>query len=256
MPVHDWTRLDPGMFHSFHILWVAALGARLNDLLPVGYYALAEKKSHGLEPDVLALDVGGRSGNGTGNGAAPAAGRSPGGLNLKTAPPRVEVTLTRPGGYAHRVVAVRRTENDRVVAMIEFVSPGNKSSAHAIRAFVDKAVEFLERGVHVHVIDLFPPTARDPHGIHGAIWDAYAGTESPPLTRPLTVAAYAAGDPDQAFVQSVAVGDPLPDLPLILEPDLYIYVPLESTYTAAFGGFPRHLRDVLTATAGEGRHGT
>jgi hypothetical protein len=249
--------MEAGMFHSFHVLWVATLGMRLNEILPPAYYALAEKKSHGLEPDVLTLGLGERSGNGVGNGHPPAAGRSSGGgLNLKTAPPKVEITLTKPGGYAQRVIAVRRTEGDSVVAMVEIVSPGNKASAHAIRAFVDKAVEFLEFGVHVHVIDLFPPTARDPRGLHGAIWDAYAGTESPPLTKALTLAAYAAGDPDQAFVQSVAVGEPLPDLPLILEPDLYINVPLEATYMTAFGGFPRHLRDVLSVPAGEGRHGT
>src|SRR5207248_2755294 len=31
MPVHDWTRVDAGAFHSFHTTWVALLGVRLNE---------------------------------------------------------------------------------------------------------------------------------------------------------------------------------------------------------------------------------
>ncbi|MBO0699258.1 MAG: DUF4058 family protein [Zavarzinella sp.] len=258
MPVHDWTRVDAGIFHSFHVTFVALLGIRLNEILPPDYYALAEKKSHGLEPDVLTLDVGGSGGgNGTGNGSPVRGGGSPGGgLSLATAPPKVEVALSRPTGYPQRVLAIRERADDRVVAMIEVVSPGNKASQHGFRAFVDKAVEFLARGVHVHVIDLLPPTPRDPRGIHGAVWDAYAETESPPLSKPLTVASYAAGEPERAFVTSVAVGDVLPDLPLILESDLYVPVPLEGTYMAAFAGFPRRWRDVLTAGTGGSGHGT
>lgn len=58
-----------------------------------------------------------------------------------------------------------------MVAVIEIVSPGNKSSRHALEAFVTKIADFLTQGVHVLVIDLLPPTRRDPQGIHGAIWD-------------------------------------------------------------------------------------
>src|SRR6266511_2779502 len=58
----------------------------------------------------------------------------------------------------------------RVVCVIEIVSPGNKGSRSALRAFVEKTAEFLRQGVNVLVIDLFPPSARDPQGIHKAIW--------------------------------------------------------------------------------------
>ena len=40
MPVHDWSRVDAGIFHGFHTLWVTALNNALNDgLLPRDYYA-------------------------------------------------------------------------------------------------------------------------------------------------------------------------------------------------------------------------
>src|SRR5437764_3248754 len=59
----------------------------------------------------------------------------------------------------------------QVICMIEIVSPGNKGSRNALRSFVEKTVEFLRQGVHVLVVDLFPPSVRDPQGIHKAIWD-------------------------------------------------------------------------------------
>ncbi len=38
---------------------------------------------------------------------------------------------------------IRHTSNDRIVAMIEVLSRGNKSNRHSIRAFLDKAVAAL-----------------------------------------------------------------------------------------------------------------
>jgi hypothetical protein len=49
-----------------------------------------------------------------------------------------------------------------------------------------------------------------------------------------------------AYVEPVAVGDPLPEMPLFLEPELYVPVPLETTYTSAFAAVPRRWRDQLT----------
>jgi hypothetical protein len=49
------------------------------------------------------------------------------------------------------------------------------------------------------------------------------------------------------YIQPAAVGDPLPDMPLFLAPGLYVAVPLEATYAAAFAGITRRTRDVLNA---------
>ncbi len=50
---------------------------------------------------------------------------------------------------------------------------------------------------------------------------------------------YSAGEVKSAYIEPVAGGDPLPDMPLFLEPDGYICVPLEPTYRAAFEAVPR-----------------
>ena len=56
---------------------------------------------------------------------------------------------------------------------------------------------------------------------------------------------YEAGPTSRAYIQPTAVGEPLPEMPLFLEPESYISLPLEATYAAAFDVQPRRWRDVL-----------
>ena len=56
MPIHDWTRVDAGIFHHFHQRWIGSITDVLNQrLLPRDYYALAEQHGARFEPDVLTL---------------------------------------------------------------------------------------------------------------------------------------------------------------------------------------------------------
>jgi len=56
MPVHDWTRVDAGIFHAFHHGWITELARALNrGLLPSEYYALPEQHAAGFGTDVLTL---------------------------------------------------------------------------------------------------------------------------------------------------------------------------------------------------------
>ena len=35
MPIHDWTRVDAGIFHDFHSAWIAGFRSSLNqEVLP------------------------------------------------------------------------------------------------------------------------------------------------------------------------------------------------------------------------------
>lgn len=134
-----------------------------------------------------------------------------------------------------------------VVAVIELVSPGNKNSRHAIRSFVDKTLDFLRQGIHVSIIDLFPPSRRDPQGIHKVIWDEVKEEAFElPSDKPLTLVAYSAGVPKKAYVDPVAVGDTLPDIPIFLDPATYILAPLESTYVATWNTCPEPLRELIS----------
>jgi hypothetical protein len=82
--------------------------------------------------------------------------------------------------------------------------------------------------------------------MHGAIWEAFAEEAVvPSRDRPLTLAAYVATQLPVAYVELVAVGDVLPQMPLFLDPDWYVNVPLEATYQAAYGGVPAFWRRVV-----------
>lgn len=217
MPVHDWTRVDANLFHDFHQTWSITIRHVLNGgLLPKGFSALVEKDAAEVVPDVLALERLSRDGQAA----------------LSQTQRSNRITIRHPLG--------------RVVSIIEIVSPGNKAGRSALRSFVEKTVEFLRQGVHVLVIDLFPPSVRDPQGIHKAIWDEIE--EKPfelPPDKPLTLAAYVAGVPKMAYVEPVGVGDPLPDMPAYLDLDSYVPIPLESTYQTTWASCPEDMREAV-----------
>ncbi len=247
MPVHDWTRVDAGIFHDFHHEWISTIKRGLNaGLLPPDHYALAEQIAGGLGPDVLTLQ------GPTGNGAP--AGELGGVVALATRPPKVYFRArTEIDQYAAKAkaIAIHHTSNHRVVAVVEIVSPGNKSSRHGLRAFVDKAVELLRAGIHLLIVDLFPPGRRDPQGIHQAIWDEFNESNFVlPPDRPLVLAAYIGGPCPEAFVEPAAVGGSLPEMPLFLAPDEYVLTPLEAAYQSAWDAVPSFWRNVLTEGRG------
>jgi hypothetical protein len=170
-------------------------------------------------------------------------------------PPRVWFHATsEPARYAEKAnaVVIRHSSDHRVIAIVRIVSPGNKNSRQTFDAFVRKAGEALAAGIHLLIVDLFPPGPRDPQGIHGAIWGDCAEEEfAPPPDKPLTCAAYIGGIVPEAFVEPVAVGDALPEMPLFLTPDVYVRVPLDATYRSAWDAVPAVWRDVLTAASGQ-----
>lgn len=246
MPIHDWTRVSDGTFHDFHIAWIAEIRNALNGgLLPPSYYAQAEQIVAPLGPDVLTLQTNGYAAIETTSGGQASAG----GLAVATFPPRARLTATAVmDDYVlkRRTIVIRHSSRDQIIALLEIISPGNKSSRHALRSFVEKAVEALYRGYHLLIVDLFPPTPRDPQGIHGAIWQEISDDSFElPAGEPLTLAAYSAGPVKRAWVEPTAVGRTLIDMPLFLEPEIYVNVPLEATYQAAYRGVAQRWKQVL-----------
>jgi len=244
MPIHDWTRVRSGTFHNFHYGWLAAIRDRLNaGLLPPGFFAMAEQFLGKPQGDVVTLENGA-------NGAP----RSDLNRNtaVTTARPKTKFVLAAESErYARKAnrIAIHH-ELGNVVAVLEIVSPGNKGSQHALRTFVEKAADLIDQGVHRLMIDLFPPGPRDPQGIHKLIWDEI--TDQPfelPPDKPLTLAAYQAIADKMAYVEPVAVGDTLPDMPLYLQDEYHVNVPLEETYQATWNVLPKELRALLDLDA-------
>lgn len=236
MPMHDWTAVEPTIYHHFHQRWAAAIADALNaGLLPPGLSALLEQYAGGVEPDILAVER--RRPRPTGGGVA--------------APPqtRWRIEAQQAGALLRRAnrVAIRHRLGE-VVCVIEIVSPGNKSSRSAVRQFVDKTTDFLRAGVNVLLVDPFPPTPRDPHSLHKLIWDEIEDVPFDlPADEPLLLASYRVGDDlagvmPVAFLEPFRVGAAMPDMPAWIDPDSHVPVPLERAYQAAWDVCPADYR--------------
>lgn len=237
MTGRTWTR---GLFHHFHQNWTTALANALNaGGLPASYFALVEQNVRGPIPDVLTLKVLPEA-EPAGGGVTPRA--------VATAPPPARLVRRKEGDvYAAKAdrITVRHRHGD-VVAVAEIVSPGNKGSRAEFRAFVEKAAELIRQGVHLLVVDLFPPAKRNPQALPQAIWDQFEDDDlGCPPEKPLAVASFDAGPPRVIYAEPVAVGDVLPEMPLFLKPGYYVPTPLEKTYQATWEVFPRPLKGLL-----------
>jgi uncharacterized protein DUF4058 len=252
MPIHNWTGVDANLFHDFHQTWTVNIRNALNGgLLPKGFAALVEQHSGGVVPDVIALQEEAKAGR---------PNETIGGTVVVDTQPRTRYMIR-----AQQELSAKRGNRitirhslGRVVCVIEIVSPGNKSSRSALRSFVEKTIDFLKHGIHLLVVDLFPPSARDPRGIHKAIWDEIEDQPfALPADKPLTLAAYVADLVKTAYVEPVAVGDTLPDMPAYLDLDRYVPVPLEATYQATWASCPEAMREAVErGTGGNGEAGT
>src|SRR5438132_1415788 len=63
--------------------------------------------------------------------------------------------------------------------------------------------------------------------------------------KPLTLAAYQVEPIETSYVEPIAVGDPLPEMPLFLFDEYGISVPLEETYQTTWNVLPAEIRQLL-----------
>lgn len=240
MPMHDWSRLGDDEFHDFHVSWLHEIRRALNTgLLPAGYYACVEQHINGIVPEVMTLT------------ADPYQSRDDTSGGVMLLEPRQQPTVETGGApyyRRNRLITIRQDVAHQLVAIIEIMSPEKKASRDQLRATVTRATGFLNRGVHLMLLDAIAPGRLDPKGLHWAIWEELTGDEVTTPSKPLTVVSYQATDNIRAYVQEVSPGDRLDDLPLFLT-DGCIELPLEAIYRSAFEvmGFP--IQDALESRA-------
>ena len=129
MPIHDWSRVDVGVFHDFHQGWTVGICNALNaGGLPREYFAMVEESAQWPVQDVIPLRR---------HATVAEAANASGGINVSDAPPRARIIASaEPSMYAELSIYAARANriairdlDGKIVAMIEVVSPGNKSSA-------------------------------------------------------------------------------------------------------------------------------
>jgi hypothetical protein len=243
MAVHDWTLVQAGIFHHFHTLWIGHLAEALEGILPQGYYALAEQHLGRKQGDVLGLHASDPQ-------EEPHVPEAPedGTVAVAEAPPKVfrKLEAFPSGKGSRRTLTIRHVSGHRIIALVEILSPSNKSSASSATEFVQKALAALRAKIHLVIVDLFPPSKHDPQGMHAALWEYFDDTTYElPEKQPLTLASYAAGTSITAYIEHLAVGEPLKDMPLFLTSQRYVYLPLASTYDTTFARMPKFWRNVL-----------
>jgi hypothetical protein len=217
-------------WESFHTTWASTLADALNqDVLPPGYIAL-EHVHAGAE---IEIDV------------ATCADSTTGGRNGGTATlPRTVWTpatapLLLPAVFPPScTVEIRTTEGGRtLVAAIELVSPANKDRASKRRLFAAKCATYLSRGIGLILVDVV--TSRQGN-LHNELIDLLdlELTFQMPVEQTLYSVAYRPLRSDGAerietWPYALAVGQPLPVMPLSLEAEQCVPVNLESAYQDA-----------------------
>jgi hypothetical protein len=158
-----------------------------------------------------------------------------GGIAVATwAPPKptltVETDLPDQDEYEVRIF---ETESERLVAAIEIVSPANKDRLESRRAFAAKCSALLQQGVSVSIVDLV--TTRRAN-LYGDLLEML-GQSDPFLSDPPSLYAAACRWRQEGqswyletWTHALAVGRPLPTLPLWLSADLAVPLELETTY--------------------------
>ncbi len=246
MPVHDWSRVEAGLFHHFHHSWIEELQRALNSrILPPDYDAMGEQFAGGFGLDVLKLQ--GTTNIDESQPLRPVR-HNPGEGHLALAEPKLEIWGETEMQYDHckqTNVVVRHVSGNCLIAMIEIVSPGNKRSRNGIETFVRKVADLLSKRIHLLILDLLPPGPRDPDGIHALIWEFLENVQAPSPDRPLTLASYEADLSVRSYGVQAAVGDRLTEKPLFLASRGCVEVPLEETYVSAFDAFQRRWRPLL-----------
>jgi hypothetical protein len=240
MSIHPWSRIPAGIYHDFHQSWNTQIRDSLNaGVLPADHYALVEQMTLGLEPDVITLQQ--RSVDSSESDDSSVA---------TMLAPKTRVVSKFAGFNAKKLnrISVRHVSDDRVVAIVELLSPGNKESKRNHRAFLDKVVDFLTKGIHVLLIDVLMPTPRDPYGLHAAVLDELTGEEfRPPMDEQLTFASYKAGIEPTAYMEPASVGGVIPAMPLFLRNNLHVMVPLAEAYQKAYSLVPLRWRNEIEA---------
>lgn len=237
MPLRDHFR--PPLDHrrhweGMHGGWPMIIVAHLREKLPRGFFA--EPKVHSgstAEIDVASFED--EREFAALAGGNPIAGGNHGGVATAVwAPPRpsLSATVELPDEDIYEVQVFDERHQCRLVAAVEIVSPRNKDRRASRTAFVAKCAGLLCAGVSVTIVDLVTTRV---HNLYSDVLEMFEQADSRAGAAPLYAAACRITRPGEACLleswsHQLAIGQPLPTLPLWLANDLAVPLELESSY--------------------------
>jgi hypothetical protein len=220
-------------WESFHATWTVVLGDALTPKLPEGYFV--EVQTHAgasVEIDVATFEEPPRARNARPDGTATATA-SPQTWTLPT--PALTMPAAFPSGFEVRVFSTRT--GPTLVAAVELVSPAHKDRPESRRAFAAKCASYLYQGVSLIIVDIVTERLANLHNETMHLMEA-----AERFYLPAEVALYAvAYRPVRRYQREeidlwptiLGVGENLPVLPLVLNPEAVLPVDLEATYVDA-----------------------
>jgi hypothetical protein len=213
-------------WRSFHGAWAAAIARLLNQgVLPPGYYAVPLLDRDGpVEIDVAALreqDSSGPAGGAAQTWAPPA--------------PALSAAIELPATDPVEVQVFADDGDPRLTAAIELLSPRNKDRPGAREAFAVKCVGYLQQGSSVVVVDTVTTRRADLHAAILSLLKVDAGVAAPAGLSAVSYRAVGLEEETQQlqlWPEPLALGQPLPTLPLWIASDFSVPLNLETSYQA------------------------
>jgi hypothetical protein len=228
MPLLDHFRPPISEHHrweSFHSNWATRIADALNEVLPDDFLAEEQTHSGKLEIDIATYELSGQHGNSRNGGVALAEPST-------WAPPSETILAIFPDSFEVKVFS--QSGGQTLVGVIELVSPSNKDRPEERRAFASKAASYLHQGISLIIVDVVTSRSANLHretlrqidpAANPAVSDLYAVAYRPVLRK---------DKPEiDLWYEPLALGEPLPTLPLRLTGDLIVPVELEASYSEA-----------------------
>jgi hypothetical protein len=220
-PLHGPRRCE-----GFHHAWATFIARQLNaDVLPPGYFADPEiSLGPEMEIDVATLEL------------TQPKRSEPASTSAVWAPPRpkiaAKVDFARLDSY--EVLVYQDLGGAELRAAIELISPGNKDRAGSRRTFAAKCAGYLRHGISVVIVDVVTARAAN---LHEELFDTLEVAQRSPWKSPTGLYAVAYRPVTvrkkprvEAWPEALALGKPLPTMPLWLSLDLCVPVRLEDSY--------------------------
>jgi hypothetical protein len=212
--VHSWEELHGG--------WPMVIVQHFRKTLPAGYVA----EPHVQSGSYVVIDMAAEESN---SGVATAVWVPP--------QPTVAIETTLPDNDEYEVRIYDDKRRQHLVAAIEVVSPANKDRPEHRNVFVGKCAAMLQKGVAVSIVDL--ATVRN-FNLYAELL-AFIGHSDPSLgAEPPNIYAASCRWVEkgkrkllETWSHVLAVGQPLPTLPLWLTADMAVPLDLEQSYEQA-----------------------
>lgn len=214
-------------WRGFHGAWAAAMARLLNQgVLPAGYYAVPLVDRDGpIEIDVATLRDEGAATSGDVAAMRPA---------WEAPTPALAVAVDLPAADGAEVQVFADDGGPRLAAAVELLSPRNKDRPAARQAFAVKCVGYLQQGCGVVVVDTVTTRKANLHeAVLTLLGVDVCGTATPAGLSAVSYRTAERGDESQrleAWPAELALGRPLPTLPLWIAPEFSVPLDLEASY--------------------------